>query len=272
MSHGYATANALSGLAAGSFTWSSTYAIGRDRLNDGKMSVQAASGGSPQASGQTLSFDLGAATALVGIALLNHSLASGACTVAVTAGTDGITYGTTVKAASVIVTTAPNQKDTVLQFPSASFRYWRLTFAHSGTKTVFIGEVLALTTITTLSRTTIYGAGETERYLLNQNASATGTVHSTFLGGPLRTKTLPFKDLSTAERDELLTMFRATKGGNTNLLWIETIYSTALAATSAEQECIWAKIEPEFSWSQDDYRLFTPSGLMLAGLGREVGA
>ena len=272
MSHGYATVNALSGFAAGSFTWSSAYAIGRDRLNDGKMSVQAASGSTTQASGQTLSIDFGSATALVGIALLNHNLASGACSVAVTAGTDGITYGTTAKAASVIVTTAPNQKDTVLQFPSASFRYWRLTFTHSGAKTAMIGELLALTTITTLSRTTIYGAGETERYVLNQNASATGTVHSTFLAGPLRSKTLPFKDLSTSDRDELLTMFRATKGGNANLLWIETVLSTALAAAAAEQECIWGKIEPSFTWSQDDFRLFTPSGMTLTGLGREVGA
>lgn len=272
MSQGYAITNALGALAASAFTWSSAYATSRDRLNDGVMDIPAASASSAQASGQTLSIDFGAATLLAGFALLNHNLASGACTVAITAGTDGITYGTTAKAASTITTTAPNQKDTVLQFPSATFRYWRLTFVHTGTKIVTLGEVLALASITALARTTIYGTGETERYVLNRNDSETGSLRSTFLAGPLRSKTLPFKDLSTTERDELLTMFRATQGGNANLLWVEFIESTATAATAAGMECIWGKIGPVLSWTQDDYRLFTPGGFEITGLGREVGA
>jgi len=272
MSHGYAITSSLTGLAATAFAWSSAFTTGRDRLNDGVMDILASSAAAAQASGQTLSIDLGAATSLAGVAILNHNLASGACTVSVTAGTDGLTYGTTVKAASTIVTTAPNQKDTVLQFPSASFRYWRLTFVHGGTKIVTIGEVLALASITVLSRTTVYGAADTERYVLNRNDSETGNLRSTFLAGPIRSRTLPFKDLSTTERDELLTMFRATKGGNANLLWVEFIESVATAATAAGQECIWGKIAPTVSWTQDDFRLFTPGGMELTGLGREVGS
>ena len=83
MSHGYATVNALSGLAATSFTWSSAYIVGRSRLNDGKQDEIAASASTAQASGQTLVFDLGTAQALVGIVLLGHNLATGACTVTV---------------------------------------------------------------------------------------------------------------------------------------------------------------------------------------------
>ncbi|MFA6168658.1 MAG: hypothetical protein WC700_18695 [Gemmatimonadaceae bacterium] len=274
MSHGYATANALTGLAAASFVWSSAYTTNRTRLNDGRLDVPAASAGSAQGSGQTLKINLGAATALVGIALLNHNLASGACTVLVEAATaSDYSDAATVKAASTIVTAAPNQKDTVLQFPSTNKQYWRLTFVHTGTKIVTLGEVMALTSITSLSRTKIYGHGENERYITNRNESDTGQVHATFLAGPIRTKRFSFKDLQgSTEREELMAMFRATRGGVTNLLWLEYIESTATAATAAAQECLWGKISESHGWSESDFNLFDVDGFELVGLGREVGA
>jgi hypothetical protein len=272
MSHGYAVTNAVTGLAATAFTWSSAYAVDRNRLNDAIQDRLAASGSTAQASGQTLSIDLGSAQSLAGFALLNHNLASGACTVAVTAGTDGITYGTTAKAASTIVTLAPNQKDTVLQFPAASFRYWRLTFVHTGTKIVTLGEVLALASITVLTRTTIYGAGEEERYVVNQVESKTGHLRATFVGGPIRTKLLPFKDLNPAEKAELRAMWAATRGGVSNLLWIEFVESTSVAATADAQECLWGKIAPMFGWKNNDFRLFDEIAFRLVGQGREVGS
>lgn len=274
MSHGYAVTNALSGLAATAFTWSSAFTTSRDRLNDGVMDLLASSAAAAQASGQTLVIDMGSATALAGLALLNHNLASGACTVRVR-GADDAAFTVNVviaKAASTVTTAEPNHKDTVLQFPSVSKRYWELAFVHAGTKIVTVGELLALASITTLNRTTIYGSGDTERYVLNRNDSETGNLRSTFLAGPLRSRTLPFKDLSTSERDELFVMFRATKGGNANLLWVEFLESTTTAATASAQECIWGKIAPKLSWTQDDFRLFTPGGLEITGLGREVGS
>lgn len=272
MSQGYAVTSALTGLAAGSFVWSSGYTTARTRLNDGIMDEVAAGSSSAQASGQTLSIDLGAASALVGFALLNHNLASGACTVTVTAGTDGITYGTTVKAASTIVTTAPNEKDTVLQFPSASFRYWRLTFAHSGTKTVRFGEILAFTAITTLTRGSIYGDGDSERPFLNKNISGTGHQRATYLGGPVRTKRLLYKDLSTSELAELRAMWAASTYGVSNLLFIPYIESTSTAASSAGQECLWGKLQEEFDFTRPDFSLYDPSNFVIVGQGREVGS
>lgn len=272
MSQGYAVTNALTSLAATAFTWSSAYTTNRARINDGIMDELASSAGSAQASGQTLSINLGSATAIVGIALLNHNLASGACTVTITAGTDGVTYGTTVKAASTITTTAPNAKDTVLQFPSASFQYWRFTFAHTGTKVVTIGEVLAFTSITTLSRTSIYGDGENEQAIINKNVTQTGHQRATYVGGPIRTKRLLYKDLSTSEKAELRAMWAATTYGVSNLLWIETIESSADAATAAGMECLWGKIEPVFDWTQGDYRLYDTNPFNVVGQGREVGS
>jgi len=275
MSQGYAVASAMSGIdPTTAFTWSSAYTTNRARLNDGIMDELAASAGSAQASGQTLVIKFGGATALVGFALLNHNLASGSCTVRVRAANDaGITSGVvTAKDATTIVTAAPNEKDTILQFPSVTKQYWELTFVHTGTKIVTLGEVLAFTSITTLSRHSVYGDGEDERYILNRSTSKTGHQRSTYVGGPVRTKRLPFKDLNTAEKLELRTLWAATRGGNANLLWIEYIESVSTAASAAAQECLWGKIEESFSFTQDDFSLFNVGGLVVVGQGREVGS
>ena len=273
MSQGYGVTNAATGLAAANFTWSSGYTTGRARLNDGIMDEVAAGASSAQATGQTLDIDFGADVSLVGFALLNHNLASGACTVSVRADVNGAFPGpTTAKAASTIVTTGPNSKDTVLQFPVQTFRYWRLTFAHAGTKIIRLGELLAFTAITTLSRGSIYGDGDGERAVLNKNVSDTGHQRATFLAGPIRTKRLIYKDLSTSQLAEIRSMWAATFYGASNLLFIPSIESTATAATEAAQECLWGKLQPEFDFTRPDLNLYDPSNFAIVGQGREVGA
>lgn len=273
MSSGYAITSALTGLAASSFTWGSAYTTSRERLNDGEQDEQAAGSASATASPQTLIIDFGAPANLVGFALLEHNLATGGVTVTVEADTSaGFGTAVTAKAATTINTTAPYQKDTVLQFPSVGpNRYWRLTFTHSSTKRIRIGEVLAFTSITTLSRQTGYGTGEEARYIQNRISSDAGRVHATLLSGPILTRSLPFKDLrGTAERDELTGMWMATYGGVLNLLWIDLIESTATAASAAAQVCIWGKLQESLGWTEDDYNLFGISGLTLVGQGRTV--
>ena len=274
MSHGYAVTNALTGFANSAFTWSSAYTSDRRRLIDGMLDEIASSAASAQASGQTLVINMGSAVSLAGFALLNHNLSTGACTVRIRAADNAaISINVvTAKAATTIVTVAPNHKDTALQFPSVSKQYWELTFVHTGTKIVTIGELLALTAITTLSRTSIYGDGESERALLNMNTSGTGHQRSTFLGGPIRTKRRVFRDQSPSDRAELRAMWAACTYGNSNLLWIDFIESTATAATDDAQECLWGKIEPGFDWTQSDFRLFDPSQFTIVGQGREVGS
>lgn len=272
MSQGYAITNALTGLAATAFTWNSAYTVNRTRLNDGIMDEPVSSAASPGGSPTTLSINLGTPTALVGFALLNHNLASGACTVGITAGTDGITYGTTAKATTTIVTTSPDHKDTVLQFPSASFQYWRLTFVHTGSKVVTLGEVLAFTSITTLTRASIYGDGEEERAIVNRNVSQLGHQRATFVGGPVRTKRRIYKDLSLSEKAELRAMWAASNYGVSNILWLDFIESASTAATANGMACLWGKIEPSFDWTQGDFQLFDPSDFTLLGQGREVGS
>lgn len=275
MTSGYAITNALSGLAATAFTWSSGYTTNRARLNDGLQDELAPGSSSAQASGQTLVIDMGAATPLSAWALLNHNLATGACEVSIVAADDPtfvvnfwLALGDTV-----INATAPYDKDAVLQFEAISRRYWKLTFIHTGTKTITIGELMAIGSPATLSRQTVYGAGESERYVQNRVESTTGNLRSTFLSGPIRTKSLPFKDLrGTAERDELMTMWRLTRGGVSNLLYIDNVATAYPSGDAASQQCLWGKLQESLGWTEDDYLVFGVDGLVLVGQGREVGS
>lgn len=275
MSSGYGITNVLAGLGASAFSWSSGYTVGRDRLNDTIQDELASGSASAQASGQTLTLDAGAVTSISAIAILNHNLGTGSCAVQVQGADDaGFSVGiVTAKAASTINTSAPYQKDTVLQFPAVSKRYWRLTFTHSGTKTITIGELFLFSSITTLSRQSTWGAGESERYAQNRNESPTGFQRATYLGGPIRTMRLPFKDLvGTSQRDELLNMWRATRGGVSNLLYIDVIESTATAATAAGMQCIWGKMQAELPWSQVDFNLYDVAEFTITSQGREAGS
>lgn len=275
MSSGYGITNLLTGLAASAFTWSSGYTTDRDKLNDGKQDEVAAGSSSAQASGQTLTINLGSAQAVAAIALLSHNLATGACTVAVTYADDsGFTTGTgTAKAASTINTSAPYDKDTVLQFPSVTKQYWRLTFVHTGTKTLRLGEVLFFGSLTTLSRQSAYGDGESSIFPQNRVRTDTGAERATVLAAEIRTKRLDYKDLrGTSERDELMGMWRAALGGARNLLFVDLISSSATAAAAEAMQCMWAKLAPSMGWTQDDYALFTITGVTLTGLGREAGS
>lgn len=274
MTHAYATGNAASSLAATAFTWSTGATTDRDALNDGRMSKtcsSTSSGSSPI----DLTIDFGTATALVGFALLNHSLASySGLTVSVTGADDAAmtVNAVTAKAASTLPTSAPVHKDAVLCFPSVTKRYWRLRFAYGSPPfTVVLGEVLALSSFTSLTRKKVYGWGESERYYTNTAESRTGETFTTFLAGPRRTKRLPFVDLSTSEKAEVMAMWRASRGGATNLLFVEDYNSTADAAASSEMECLWGKLKPAMGWAEGDFSLFSPDALELTELGRQVG-
>lgn len=275
MSSGYAITNAASALAASAFTWSSGYTTNRARLNDGLQDELAAGSSSAQASGQTLVIDMGSAVSLSAFALLNHNLATGACTVSITAAADSA-FSVSLWLAmgdTTINTSAPYEKDAVLQFEAISRRYWKLTFNHTGTKTVTLGELMAIASITTLSRQTVYGAGESERYVQNRVESRTGHQRATFLSGPIRTKQLPFKDLrGTSERDELMAMWRATRGGVSNLLYIDNVATVFPSGDTPSQQCLWGKLQESLGWTEDDYLVFGVDGLVLVGLGREVGS
>lgn len=276
MTHAYATVNAASSLAATAFTWSTGSTVERSALNDGRMSKISTSAGN---SGTIdLTIDFGSATALVGFALLSHTMGTTYAAYAFTCEVSGAddaaqtVNAVTAKAASTINVTAPNHRDAVLTFPSVTRRYWRLRFAHSaGTVAVELGEVLALGTITSLTRKKVYGWSETERYYANIAESRTGETHATFLAGPRRTRRLPFVDLSASEKAEVMAMFRATKGGVTPLLWIEDYNSTASAATASEQECVWGRVQQSLGWTEGDYSLYGPEALELTSLGRQVG-
>lgn len=228
-----------------------------------------------------IDFDFGSAFALVGFAILNHNFNSGgASTVTVTAADDAAfsVNVVTAKAASTLYAglglTDPRGKDHVLRFPSVSKRYWRLACAFAASTTPIVGELFPLTAASTnlLSRVTVYGAGETERFLEAGMVLDSGDDRRRFIAGPIRSLRLPWVDLTSAQRDQLLSMWRAARGGSTPVLWIANDVQSATAAAAAEQDCLYGILGQELGWTQPDYLLFDVAAMSMTCLGREVGA
>lgn len=278
MTLAYATNNLLTGLAAAAFTWSAgTGGATRTRVNDGRMDARYSNGNT--ASGVTLVIDLGSAQNVQGCALLNHNAAVQKTDAAVrvrSADDSGITVNVaTRKAATTLTNLPPYHKDHVLQFATggSNRRYWELTFTWTGTVTDFsIGELYFFVQ-TQLSRTSNYGGGEDEEIRSAQVDFYNGGSSVAFLGGPQRTLRLPFSDLSPTERAEQATLWRATLGPVMPFLFIESYEASASAAAATEQHCVYGRLEvPTFSYSEPDFRLYTPGDLIIRSLGREVGA
>lgn len=269
--------NRLDGLAVANITWSSGYTTARDRLYDGRHDIKALGSSSATASGQYLQINFGSAQALAGIALLNHNLATGSVTVTVTAADDSgmSTNAVTAKATTTVNTSFPYERDTLLQFPSVSRQYWRITFAHSGSKQLQIGELLMLSTLTALTRNSVYGGHSNElRSVQRRVVSETGSMRVARISAPLRTMRFNFADLQgESQRDELLAMWNASEGGaKGNTLIAEYVESSVSAGSAQSQRCIWGRLQEVTGWSDDDYNIFGVTGFELQAAGREVGA
>ncbi len=277
MSQGWAAGGLLASYGAG-LTFKTGTIANPTYLRDSRAARRAT--GTSVGTGEALRIDTGASVALVGLALINHNIGTSAlpaCTVTVTA-TDNADYATaavTAKATTTIPQTEPNHRDLVLQFPSVSKRYWSLTFAWTGggNWTPAIGELLALSAVTTLSRTTVYGSSAGDKMAVVDQQTPSGDTRTIHLGGPWREKVLKWADLTDAQRLELRALWVATKSSVIPFLWLESINSTASAATAAEQECIYGKLlATEAAAVNDDYGIYQPSDFTIRALGREVGS
>lgn len=285
MTHAYATSNGLSALSGSAFSWVHAYSPVAAELagvNDARLDTRLTSG---PAATSPLDFrvDLGSAIAVVGLALLNHSLGGGGWTAPrlTITGADDNTFATnpvTAKAATTVALTRYGYiaKDTALMFPSVTKRWWRVRFDEtSGTpsRQVSFGELFFLAAApTSLSRLRAYGHGQGFEYLHNETTLSNGDVRRTKRGGPLPTKRFRFGDLTSAQRAELGVMHQATQGGALNLLWIDEYNSTASAASDAEQECMLGRVQPSLGWTEPDFNLFDVDGFELRSRGREIGA
>lgn len=278
--HAYAYSNVLTGLAAGSFTWSNTTTTNRAYVNDGRMDKRQVVDASA-ASGINVIIDLGAALTLVGFGILNSNAAvqkdDAAVLVEASSASDFGSDVNTAKAATTLYSaTSPRNKDHVLQFVGLSKRYWRLTWTWTGNVTDFaIGELFAYTAggLEQLTRRSVYGSGETREAIVAQSQMQYGETRGLFLAGPVRQLDLQWDDLNASERDELYTMHVASNFGATPFLWVESYEASALAAAVAEQECIYGRLTaPRFQWSQKDFGIYQPGGFSIRSLGREAGA
>lgn len=277
MGFAYATTNRLTGLAAASFTVSTGAGPANDTrlyLNDGQMAAQYTlnSGTTTEA----IDIDLGAAQSVSAIAILNHNLAAlGSPTVTVTAADNaGFSVGVvTPKATTTLNTTSPKHKDHVLQFGAVSKRYWRITFTHSLSTSLKIGELFAAASTTQLTRGQIDGSGEGFKAIGVANEMQYGSVRSLFFAGPVRRRRLRFQDWTEAQKNELLTMWSAVNGPFSPLLWIESYEAVSTAAATAQQECIFGRLrDDDFEWTFTDFLYRQVPELVITSEGRERGA
>lgn len=273
LQHAYAITNKASGLADTAFTWSGGGTTNRSYVVDGRMDRKFTAGAAT--SSATLLIDFGAATSLSAIALLNTNIATATSpTVKVEALTSvGPDTGLiTPKAVTTPNASAPRHKDHVLQFTAVSKRYWRLTFTWTGSFNLTIGELFCAET-TVLTRAMTYGNTKREDYITTRFTTYTGETRGHFIAGPIRIRDFIFEDLSAAERDEVLAMFRATYGGTLPILWIEAYEATATAADNDHQEVIYGRLDQaSLSTNEFDFGRYNPDGLSLRSLGREIGA
>lgn len=277
MAFAYATTNLLSGLAAGSFTFSTGAGPAdatRLYLNDGKMDAQYSATAGTTA--ETIQIDLGSARAVSGIAILNHNLAAlggGTITITAAASSDFLTSPVTPKATTTVNATAPKHKDTVLQFASTTKRYWRIAFTHVGSTALKLGELFFYAASTSLSRDQADGSGESERLVVADVRMQQGSVRGIFFGGPIRRKRLRTADWTTTQRDQALTLWRAVLGPVSPFLWIESYEATSTAAAVAQQDCIYGRLQlPEFEWSWVNFDITQIPELLIESEGRERGA
>lgn len=276
--YAYAVTNLCTGLAASAFSWNGgTNDSTRSRLNDGKMSEPYVNGASV-ATLRAVVIDFGSAVTLTGIAILNSNCAvqKTDARVLVTGADDAAMSVNAVvaKAQTTLNSTAPKNKDHVLQFGAVTKRYWQLFFAWTGNVTNFqIGEIFAFNAQAQLTRRAIYGDGEGRTFKTAEVEYYNGGTRGFRLGGPVRSLRLPFSDHTDAQNEALYTMLAAVNGGASPFLWINSYEAGALAAANAEQEVIYGRItSPEFAFSVPDYQLFNPNDLLIKSLGREIGA
>lgn len=274
MTFAYATVNRFSGLAASAFTFPTgggPLDASRSYLCDGRMDAQYVF--TAYGSTDVIQILFSSPQSLCAIAILNHNLAAiGPGVITITASDDGTTF-TAVKAATTLNTSAPKQKDSVLQFAAVSKQYWRITIGHGLSSGLAIGELYGVGTSTQLSRGQIDGSGESEKMITSVVPMQFGAKKTLFFAGPIRAKKLKVQDFTTAQRDELLTLWRAVKGNVLSFLWIESYEATASAAALSEQDCIFGKLaSAEYQWSWTDYLLTQPDELLIEQDGRERGS
>lgn len=276
--HAYSLTNLLEGLAAAAFTWSTGATTDRSFLNDGRMDRRFIVGSSV-ASGVSLVIDMGSAVALAGFAVLNSNCAVQKSDVALrirAADDSGIsTNVVTAKAASTLYSsTAPRNKDHVLQFASVTKRYWELTWTWTGNVTNFaIGELWAYSASVALSRRSIWGSAEGKKMFTGVAQFETGERRGVKLGGPQRVLDLRFSDLSDSERAELDVMWASAEGNVQPLLWIDSRETVATAAASDEQNCVFGRLEDdELVFGNPDHGRYDFPGFRLRSAGREAGA
>lgn len=219
--------------------------------------------------------DLGSAKTLKGIALLNL-YATAALSVEIFSATASNYSGATSRfAATALPTTWPDSENVYLRPTQVSERYWRVSLTWSGSAVVSLGELVATSVETTLSRDYALGDGETPAVPMTEFATRSGLLVREALGGPRRTKRFTFGLLTRAQRIEIQTMWMAGACGSRPVLFVDSLGTagdvTQLTDVATQpSRCIAGLLEPSFPWTQSDFRIYSPEELVLTELAPDA--
>lgn len=222
-----------------------------------------------------LNLDLGSAKTLKGIALLNLYATQALSVEIFSDTTAGFPAAVSRFAATALPTAWPDSENVYIRPTQVSARYWRVALTWSGSAAVSLGELVATSIETSLTRGYVYGDSEQTNIPTLEFESRGGMVTREVTGGPRRTKRFAFSDLTRAQRTELQSMWFAAACGSRPLLFVDALGTagdvTQLTDTAVQQSrCIAGLLEPSFGWTESDYRLYDPDGFVLVELAPDA--
>lgn len=222
-----------------------------------------------------LNLDLGSAKTLKGLALLNLYATAALSVEIFSANASNYSDATSRFASTALPATWPDSENVYMRPTQVSARYWRIQLTWSGSAEVNLGELVATSVETTLSRDYGLGDGDAPAVPMTEFTSRSGLLVREALGGPRRNRTFTFSMLTRAQLNEIQKMWFAGAAGSRPILFVDTIGTagdpTQLTDTAVQaSRCIAGLLEPSLPWTQVDFRIYSPSQLTLTELAPDA--
>ena len=222
-----------------------------------------------------LNLDLGSAKTIKGIALLNLYATQSLSVEIFSATLSNYSDAVSRFASTALPSTWPDSENIYIRPTQVSAQYWRVTLSWSGSAAVSLGELVATSVETTLTR--LYGLGNMEDTATpaTEFTARGGVLVREAIGGPRRIKRFTFADLSRAQQNEIQKMWFAGACGTRPILFVDKIGTAGDTAqlTDVDEQtsrCTAGLLEPATGWTEVDFRLFDKPQLTLTELSPDA--
>lgn len=221
--------------------------------------------------------DVGAGNAISCFAILNSNIAtlSGARMELYANNDPTFSSGTIIAKALTTFSNTGGRLDHVVVFPAVTARYWKPVWVwNGGSFSMTFGE-LWLGSLTTLPRAVGQSHnGRASMYKSIKVTTMSGDERGHSVAGPITRRAVSVPDMSDTDRDAWQTFFDDCRGGTRPTLWVENVNQVQTAASAAEQECLYGKLEQQLlADTESEPGRHEPAGrLSIRSFSRGVGA